>query len=138
MLRSSNVMDDYLRTILPNKLRLDLIYVRNRSLLTELALNARSADELTKECHGFARLTGVSARRAARRGCTSPCSPRSQPPGRKCIPLPPTALLQLGAVFVISSGAARASGAAASTTAATVATAHRPIRFPLRVPSGGA
>ncbi len=36
LLQSDNVMDDYLRTILPDKLRLDLNYIRNRNVLTDL------------------------------------------------------------------------------------------------------
>ena len=35
-LNSENVMEDYLRTILPSKLRLDQLYVRNFSLLSDL------------------------------------------------------------------------------------------------------
>jgi len=36
MLQSANIMDDYLRTILPDKLRIDSLYLRNRNLLTDL------------------------------------------------------------------------------------------------------
>lgn len=36
MLSTSSLLDDYLRTILPDKLRLDLKYIRKRSLLTDL------------------------------------------------------------------------------------------------------
>lgn len=36
MLRSGDVVDQYLKVILPSKLRLDLLYVHNRSLLTDL------------------------------------------------------------------------------------------------------
>lgn len=36
MLSSTNVMDEYLRTILPSKLRLDSLYIRNRNLITDL------------------------------------------------------------------------------------------------------
>ncbi len=36
LLQTGNVMDDYLRSIAPSKLRLDLLYVRNRSILTDL------------------------------------------------------------------------------------------------------
>jgi lipopolysaccharide/colanic/teichoic acid biosynthesis glycosyltransferase len=36
MLRSANVMDDYLRFFLPDKLRLDQLYVRSHSLLSDL------------------------------------------------------------------------------------------------------
>lgn len=36
LLTSSNVMDDYLRTVLPSKLRLDLLYVRNHNLIIDL------------------------------------------------------------------------------------------------------
>jgi len=36
MLSADNLMDDYLRAILPDKLRLDTLYVRNRSFLTDL------------------------------------------------------------------------------------------------------
>jgi lipopolysaccharide/colanic/teichoic acid biosynthesis glycosyltransferase len=36
LLHSSNVMDEYLKTILPDKLRLDRNYIHNRSLLTDL------------------------------------------------------------------------------------------------------
>ena len=36
MLKSASVMDDYLSSILPDKLRLDLLYVRNHSLLSDL------------------------------------------------------------------------------------------------------
>lgn len=35
-LRSSNLMDDYLKTILPDKLRLDQLYVRNHTFLGDL------------------------------------------------------------------------------------------------------
>lgn len=36
MLQSSNVMDDYLRSVLPNKLRIDSIYIRNRNIFTDI------------------------------------------------------------------------------------------------------
>ncbi|NUM48782.1 MAG: sugar transferase [Anaerolineales bacterium] len=36
MLKGENVMDDYLRSILPTKLRFDQVYVRNRNLLSDL------------------------------------------------------------------------------------------------------
>lgn len=36
LLTQDNVMEDYLRSILPSKLRLDMLYVRNRSLLTDI------------------------------------------------------------------------------------------------------
>lgn len=36
LLQTGNVVDDYLKHILPSKLRLDLIYVRHRSFLTDL------------------------------------------------------------------------------------------------------
>ncbi len=36
LLNSSQVMEDYLLSILPSKLRLDLLYVRNRTLLSDL------------------------------------------------------------------------------------------------------
>ena len=36
MLQSGNVVDEYLKIILPSKLRLDLLYVRHRSFLTDL------------------------------------------------------------------------------------------------------
>lgn len=36
MLKFRNVTDDYLRRVLPDKLRLDLIYVRNQSILLDL------------------------------------------------------------------------------------------------------
>ncbi len=36
LLQTGNVMDDYLRSIVPSKLRLDLLYVRNRNLFTDL------------------------------------------------------------------------------------------------------
>lgn len=36
LLSQDNVMEDYLRSILPSKLRLDMLYVRNRSLLTDI------------------------------------------------------------------------------------------------------
>jgi len=36
LLQSSNVVDEYLRVVLPSKLRLDLLYVHHRSLLTDL------------------------------------------------------------------------------------------------------
>lgn len=36
MLRSATVMDDYLKTVLPAKLRLDQLYVRNHNLLADL------------------------------------------------------------------------------------------------------
>jgi len=36
MLQAGNVVDDYLRAILPSKLRLDLLYVHHRSFLTDL------------------------------------------------------------------------------------------------------
>jgi lipopolysaccharide/colanic/teichoic acid biosynthesis glycosyltransferase len=36
LLASANVMDDYLRGILPSKLRLDSLYVRSRSLITDM------------------------------------------------------------------------------------------------------
>lgn len=36
MLQSSNVMDEYLRTVLPNKLRIDSIYIRNRNIFTDI------------------------------------------------------------------------------------------------------
>lgn len=36
LLHSANVMDEYLRTVLPQKLRLDQLYVRNRSFLGDL------------------------------------------------------------------------------------------------------
>lgn len=36
MLQSGNVVDEYLKVILPSKLRLDLLYVHHRSLLTDL------------------------------------------------------------------------------------------------------
>lgn len=36
MLRSANVMDDYLKIILPDKLRLDQLYVRHHRLLSDL------------------------------------------------------------------------------------------------------
>lgn len=35
-LQSSSVMDDYLRTIMPSKLRLDTLYINNRSIFTDL------------------------------------------------------------------------------------------------------
>jgi len=35
-LHTSTVMDDYLRAIMPSKLRLDMLYVANRTLLTDL------------------------------------------------------------------------------------------------------
>jgi len=37
-LRTASVIDDYLRSILPNKLRIDSLYVRNRSIFTDLDL----------------------------------------------------------------------------------------------------
>lgn len=36
LLQSGNVVDEYLRVVLPSKLRLDLLYVHHRSLLTDL------------------------------------------------------------------------------------------------------
>lgn len=36
MLQSGNVVDEYLKVILPSKLRLDLLYVHHRSLMTDL------------------------------------------------------------------------------------------------------
>ena len=36
LLRGSGFMDDYLKTILPNKIRLDQLYVRNSSIFTDL------------------------------------------------------------------------------------------------------
>lgn len=36
MLTGENIMDDYLRSILPTKLRFDQVYVRNRNLLSDL------------------------------------------------------------------------------------------------------
>jgi diguanylate cyclase (GGDEF)-like protein len=36
LLQSSNLMDSYLWTILPSKLRLDQLYIRNRSILTDI------------------------------------------------------------------------------------------------------
>ena len=36
MLQGSGFMDDYLKTILPNKIRLDQLYVRNSSIFTDL------------------------------------------------------------------------------------------------------
>ena len=36
MLKSENVMEEYLRTILPSKLRLDTLYVQNRTILTDV------------------------------------------------------------------------------------------------------
>lgn len=36
MLQAGNVVDDYLRAILPSKLRLDLLYMHHRSFLTDL------------------------------------------------------------------------------------------------------
>jgi hypothetical protein len=36
LLQSKSVMDDYLQIILPSKLRLDCLYVRNRTILTDL------------------------------------------------------------------------------------------------------
>ena len=36
LLKAHNVMDEYLKTILPDKLRLDVLYVRNRNLLSDL------------------------------------------------------------------------------------------------------
>ena len=36
MLKTNAVMDEYLRSILPSKLRLDLLYVRNRTILTDI------------------------------------------------------------------------------------------------------
>lgn len=36
LLQSSNVVDQYLKVILPSKLRLDLLYIHHRSLLTDL------------------------------------------------------------------------------------------------------
>jgi lipopolysaccharide/colanic/teichoic acid biosynthesis glycosyltransferase len=36
MLQSANVLDDYLRIVLPDKLRLDRLYVRNHRLLSDL------------------------------------------------------------------------------------------------------
>lgn len=36
LLQGSGFMDDYLKTILPDKLRLDQLYVRNRSIFTDL------------------------------------------------------------------------------------------------------
>ena len=36
MLQQENVVDDYLRSILPDKLRIDSLYVRNRTVLTDL------------------------------------------------------------------------------------------------------
>jgi FlaA1/EpsC-like NDP-sugar epimerase len=36
MLNTANVVDDYLKTILPDKLRIDRNYIRSRSLLTDL------------------------------------------------------------------------------------------------------
>ncbi len=36
LLQTGSVMEDYLRSILPSKLRLDVLYVRNRSLISDL------------------------------------------------------------------------------------------------------
>ncbi len=36
MLKSASVMDDYLKSVLPDKLRLDQLYVRNHNLLSDL------------------------------------------------------------------------------------------------------
>ncbi|HNB53298.1 MAG TPA: sugar transferase, partial [Anaerolineales bacterium] len=36
LLKGDNIMDDYLRSILPTKLRFDQVYVRNRNILSDL------------------------------------------------------------------------------------------------------
>jgi lipopolysaccharide/colanic/teichoic acid biosynthesis glycosyltransferase len=38
LLKTANVHDDYLKDILPNKLRLDQLYVRNHNFLSDLDL----------------------------------------------------------------------------------------------------
>ena len=43
LLQGSGFMDDYLKTILPNKLRLDQLYVRNKSIFTDLDVVAMTA-----------------------------------------------------------------------------------------------
>lgn len=43
MLNGSGFMDDYLRTILPDKLRLDQLYIRNQAFLTDLDVLAMTA-----------------------------------------------------------------------------------------------
>ena len=43
MLQGSGFMDDYLKTILPNKIRLDQLYVRNSSIFTDLDVIAMTA-----------------------------------------------------------------------------------------------
>jgi lipopolysaccharide/colanic/teichoic acid biosynthesis glycosyltransferase len=36
LLNASNLMDSYLRDVIPSKLRLDLLYIRNRTVLSDL------------------------------------------------------------------------------------------------------
>ncbi len=36
MFRSKNVMDEYLKSIMPSKLRLDLLFIRHRTIITDL------------------------------------------------------------------------------------------------------
>ncbi len=43
LLQGSGFMDDYLKTILPDKIRLDQLYVRNRSVFTDLDVIAMTA-----------------------------------------------------------------------------------------------
>ncbi len=53
LLQSSNLMDTYLWDILPSKLRLDQIYVRSRSALTDLDVIFWTAVALLPRLHGI-------------------------------------------------------------------------------------
>lgn len=53
LLQSSNLMDTYLWDILPSKLRLDQLYVRNRSVLTDLDVIIWTAFALVPRLKGF-------------------------------------------------------------------------------------